>query len=196
MTASATGPGTSPVTAAQLPRAERRVIAPRELPGQAAALLAPGFRVALAAGHDDAGANGRSRLRAVYLFTAASPDRRVERHVRLARGRPAVPSLAGLSFPAGRFEREMHDLYGIVPEDHPLPARLVRHFHWPQGWHPMLSDAGEPPDFGEVDGPYPFRTVEGPGGYEIPVGPVHAWMIGPAPLRFSLVSPTPLNLHT
>ena len=88
----------------------------------------------------------------------------------------------------------MHDLYGIVPEDHPLPARLVRHFHWPQGWHPMLRDAGEPPDFGAVDGPYPFRTVEGPGVYEIPVGPVHAGMIGPGHFRFSVVGETILNL--
>lgn len=174
--------------------AERRVIAPRELPGQAAALLGAGFRVALAAGHEDAGPGGRSRLRAVYLFTAASPDRRVELHVPLDRARPAVPSLAALSFPAGRFEREMHDLYGIVPEDHPQPARLVRHFHWPKGWHPMLSDAGEPPAFGEVDGPYPFRTVDGPGVYEIPVGPVHAGMIEPGHFRFSVVGETILNL--
>jgi len=176
------------------PAAERRVVSPRELPEQAAQLLSAGFRVALAAGHEDSEASGGSRLRAVYLFTAASPDRRVELHVPLDRERPAVPSLAALSFPAGRFEREMHDLYGIVPEDHPLPARLVRHFHWPKGWHPMLSDAGEPPSFGEVDGPYPFRTVEGPGVYEIPVGPVHAGMIGPGHFRFSVVGETILNL--
>src|SRR5437879_695095 len=36
---------------------------------------------------------------------------------------PHVPSLAGLSFTAGRFEREMRDLYGIVPDHHPLPRR-------------------------------------------------------------------------
>ena len=194
MTTSSLAAGDNANPAAPIPAAERRVIAPRELPGQAAGMLAAGFRVALAAGHEDAEAGGRSRLRAVYLFTAASPERRVELHVPLDRGRPAVPSLAGLSFPAGRFEREMHDLYGIVPADHPRPARLVRHFHWPKGWHPMLSDAGEPPGFGEVDGPYPFRTVEGPGVYEIPVGPVHAGMIEPGHFRFSVVGETILNL--
>ena len=67
-----------------------------------------------------------------------------------------------------------------MPTDHPLPRRLVRHFHWPKGWYPMLADAGPPPEFGDTDGPYPFRTVEGPGVYEIPVGPVHAGMIAPA----------------
>jgi Ni,Fe-hydrogenase III large subunit len=145
--------------------------------------------VALIAGHQDPG----GALRAVYLFTAPG-DRRAELHVPLDRHRPRVPSLAGLSFPAGRFEREMRDLYGIVPEGHPLPRRLVRHFHWPRGWYPMLAGAGEPPGFGDTDGPYPFRTVEGPGVYEIPVGPVHAGMIGPGHFRFSVVGETILNL--
>jgi Ni,Fe-hydrogenase III component G len=58
-----------------------------------------------------------------------------------------------LSFPAGRFEREIKDLFGIVPDDHPMPSRLVRHFHWPRGWHPMRRGAGDPPPFGDVDGP-------------------------------------------
>lgn len=172
-----------------VPAADRRTITPRELNEAASSLLNTGFRLALAAAHEDDG-----RLRAVYLFTAPGPDRRAELHVPLDRGRPAVPSLARLSFPAGRFEREMHDLYGVVPEDHPLPRRLVRHFHWPRGWHPMLAAAGNPPDFGDTDGPYPFRTVEGPGVYEIPVGPVHAGMIGPGHFRFSVAGETILNL--
>ena len=130
----------------------------------------------------------------MYLFTAIAPDRRIELHVPLDPDRPQVPSLAGLSFPAGRFEREMRDLFGIVPVDHPLPRRLVRHFHWPRGWYPMLADAGDPPAFGDLDGPYPFRIVEGPGVYEIPVGPVHAGMIEPGHFRFSVVGETILNL--
>lgn len=164
-------------------------VPPSGLPEHARSLLEHGYRVALVAGHDDG-----DRLRAVYLFTAVEPDRRVELHVPLHPDAPTVPSLAGLSFTAGRFEREMRDLFGIVPIDHPLPRRLVRHFHWPQGWYPMLTDAGDPPAFGDVDGPYPFRTVEGPGVYEIPVGPVHAGMIGPGHFRFSVVGETILNL--
>ncbi|QUQ64236.1 hydrogenase large subunit [Kutzneria sp. CA-103260] len=170
-------------------RRTARTIAPDELPGLALALLDAGYRVALIAGHDDG-----DQLRAVYLFTDAATDHRVELHLPLDRESPHVPSLAGISFPAGRFEREMRDLYGIVPDDHPLPRRLVRHFHWPKGWYPMLSDAGDPPAFGDVDGPYPFRTVEGPGVYEIPVGPVHAGMIEPGHFRFSVVGETILNL--
>ncbi|WP_020578952.1 NADH-quinone oxidoreductase subunit C [Actinopolymorpha alba] len=164
-------------------------ITPAQLPDLAAGLLSEGFRVALVAGHDD----GES-LRAVYLFVAAQPDRRVELHLPLEAGKPHVPSLAAMSFPAGRFEREMYDLFGIVPDDHPLPARLVRHFHWPRGWHPMRRDAGDPPGFGDIEGPYPFRTVEGHGVYEIPVGPVHAGLIEPGHFRFSVVGETILNL--
>ncbi|MBB3053329.1 Ni,Fe-hydrogenase III large subunit/Ni,Fe-hydrogenase III component G [Prauserella isguenensis] len=164
-------------------------ISPDAVPGQVGELLDAGFRIALIAGHDDGDA-----LRAVYLFTQAGTDRRIELHVPLDRDHPHLPSVARLSFSAGRFEREMRDLFGIVPDDHPLPRRLVRHFHWPQGWYPMLHDAGEPPEFGDVDGPYPFRTVEGPGVYEIPVGPVHAGMIEPGHFRFSVVGETILNL--
>jgi Ni,Fe-hydrogenase III large subunit/Ni,Fe-hydrogenase III component G len=170
-------------------RRTAQTIGPDELPGRALSLLDSGYRVALVAGHDDG-----DQLRAVYLFTDAATDHRVELHVALDQAEPHVPSLAGISFPAGRFEREMRDLYGIVPDDHPLPRRLVRHFHWPKGWYPMLADAGDPPAFGDVDGPYPFRTVEGPGVYEIPVGPVHAGMIEPGHFRFSVVGETILNL--
>jgi len=148
-----------------------------------------GFRLALVAAHDD-----RDTLRAVYLYTATRPDRRVELHLPIDRSDPAVPTLAGLSFPAGRFEREMHDLYGIQPADHPLPRRLVRHQHWPSGWYPMRHDAGSPPEFGDTDEPFPFLTVQGPGVYEIPVGPVHAGLIEPGHFRFSVVGETILKL--
>ena len=159
------------------------------LPQHAENLLAQGHRLALIAAHlDEAGP------RVVYLFTSGPPDARVELHIRLDPDRPEVPTLAHLSFAAGRFEREMRDLFGIVPRDHPLPRRLVRHFHWPRGWYPMSPDAGPPPAFGEQEGPYPFLEVEGEGVYEIPVGPVHAGLIEPGHFRFSVVGETILKL--
>ncbi len=160
-----------------------------ELPVAAGALLDDGFRLALVAAHEDSDA-----FRVVYLFTAGEPDRRVELELRTDLVTPTVPSLAALSFPAGRFEREMRDLYGIVPTDHPLPRRLVRHAHWPRGWYPMRSDAGPPPPFGATDEPFQFLTVQGPGVYEIPVGPVHAGVIEPGHFRLSVVGETILKL--
>lgn len=166
-----------------------RQVSAAELPGAAGELLAGGFRLALVAAHED-----RDAFRVVYLFTAGMPDRRVELALRTDGDTPAVPTLAGLSFPAGRFEREMRDLHGVVPLHHPLPRRLVRHGHWPRGWYPMRSNAGPPPPFGSTDEPYPFLTVQGPGVYEIPVGPVHAGLIEPGHFRFSVVGETILKL--
>jgi len=141
------------------------------------------------AAHEDA-----DRYRIVYLFVAARPDRRVELVLCAESEAPSIPSLASISFPAGRFEREMRDLYGITPRNHPLPRRLVRHNHWPQGWYPMRADAGSPPPFGSPDEPYPFVAVDGPGVYEIPVGPIHAGLIEPGHFRLSVVGETILKL--
>jgi hypothetical protein len=136
----------------------------------------------------------RGAFRVTYLFVAAQPDRRVELILTTGRSAPRVPSLATLSFPAGRFERELRDLFGIEAQDHPLPRRLVLHQHWPEGWYPMRRDAGPPPAFGSTDEPYPFLTVAGNGVYEIPVGPIHADLIEPGHFRFSVVGETILKL--
>jgi len=165
-----------------------RSLAPVRLPGQAAALFDEGFRLGLVAAHDDG-----DTLRVVYLFLAGDPDRRIELEVTLPADDPQLPSLASLSFPASRFEREMHDLYGIVPVNHPLPHRLVRHAHWPAGWYPMRHNAGPPPPFTETEA-YPFLAVTGDGVYEIPVGPVHAGVIEPGHFRFSVVGESILKL--
>jgi len=180
------------------PNREHRTVIelePDSLRAWAGGLLTDGYRLALVAAHDDhASAAGGRALRVVYLFTAGPPDSRVELQVRLDSQQPEIPTLARLSFPAGRFEREMHDLYGVTPRDHPQPRRLVRHHHWPRGWHPMRADAGQPPEFSDPEGPFPFLTVEGPGVYEIPVGPVHAGLIEPGHFRFSVVGETILKL--
>ena len=165
-----------------------RKVSHDELAEAVADLLAAGYRLALVAAHDDG-----DSLRVVYLLLAGRPDRRVELTLRAPASSPSIPSLAHLSFPAGRFEREMMDLYGIVPLGHPHPRRLVRHAHWPQHWHPMLNDAGPAPEF-TATGRFPFLTVEGHGVYEIPVGPVHAGLIEPGHFRFSVVGESVLRL--
>jgi Ni,Fe-hydrogenase III large subunit/Ni,Fe-hydrogenase III component G len=156
-------------------------ISPDDLYGRAKSLLDKGYRVALVAGHEEAGTTG---LRAVYLFTASDPDRRVELHVPVPRDTPTVPSLAGLSALAGRFEREMHDLFGIVTLGHPAPRRLVRHGHWPRGWYPMLAAAGEPPEFAAAEVPAPVDEAE------VALGPVHAGVTEPSQFRLTVAGET------
>jgi Ni,Fe-hydrogenase III large subunit/Ni,Fe-hydrogenase III component G len=158
------------------------------LADRAEELLAEGFRLGLVAAHDDG-----DRLRIVYLFLAGSPDRRIELECVVPAADPALRSLAYLSFPASRFEREMADLFGLRLVGHPRPRRLVRHAHWPEDWHPMRANAGPAPEF-DVSGEFPFVTVEGTGVYEIPVGPVHAGVIEPGHFRFSVVGETVLRL--
>jgi Ni,Fe-hydrogenase III large subunit/Ni,Fe-hydrogenase III component G len=170
------------------PNLLRHRLSESELPNMAEQLVAAGFRLALVAAHDDG-----DELRIVYLFLAGRPDRRIELEYLVPAGDPALPSLAYMSFPMGRFEREMADLYGIRPIGHPRPRRLVRHAHWPQDWHPMRANAGPPPTF-EHTGQFPFLHVDGPGVYEIPVGPVHAGLIEPGHFRFSVVGETVLRL--
>ena len=151
-------------------------------------LLGDGFRLALVAAHDDG-----DTFRVVYLFLAGWPDRRVEVECVVRSYDPAVRSMAYLSFAASRFEREMADLYGIRPVGHPKPRRLVRHGHWPEDWYPMRSNAAPAPEFEDL-GHFPFVTVEGPGVYDIPVGPVHAGVIEPGHFRFSVAGETVLRL--
>ena len=165
------------------------VVRAAELVDAAAALLAQGMRLALVSGHDDGG-----KLRVVYLFTSGPPDTRVELHLFVDPAQPTVPTVSGLSFPAGRFERDLQDLFGIVPVGHPQPRRLVLHQHWPAGWHPMRRGSGDPPPMVSDAGAYPFVPVEGTGVYEIPVGPVHAGLIEPGHFRFWVVGETILRM--
>jgi Ni,Fe-hydrogenase III large subunit/Ni,Fe-hydrogenase III component G len=109
---------------------------------------------------------------------------------------PRVPSLATRSFAASRFEREVHDLFGIVPHGHPDPRRLALHQFWPAGYHPLRRDAAARTDFRDEGQPFPFRTVDGEGIFEITVGPVHAGIIEPGHFRFSVEGETIVNLET
>ncbi len=151
--------------------------------------LQDGYRVALVSGIED-----DDCFRVVYVLVRAADDQRVELVLRTPIDEPSIPSLAGIDYADGRFEREIRDLYGITPIGHPLPARLVRHGHWPQGWYPMRRDAGPPPPFEPDVGSFPFLEVEGEGVYEIPVGPVHAGIIEPGHFRFSVVGETILRM--
>jgi Ni,Fe-hydrogenase III large subunit/Ni,Fe-hydrogenase III component G len=165
------------------------------LHGQVSQLLSQGWRLALVAATDatEAAAGSKDTVRIVYAFLRPI-GRRHELILDVPRADPTVPTLADLSFPASRFEREVRDLFGVTPVGHPMPRRLVRHGHWPTGWYPMRRDAGAPPAFAEDIGSYPFVEVSGTGVYDIPVGPIHAGLIEPGHFRFSVVGETILRM--
>lgn len=148
-------------------------------------LLTSGYRLMLVSAQNEAGS-----FRVVYLFVDGPPDQRIELHVLVAGDDPRIPSLSRFSFPAGRFEREMRDLFGIEPVGHLQLRPLVLHQHWPENWHPMRTGSVAPTVMNLEAGPFPFAQVEGSGIYEIPVGPVHAGVIEPGHFRFWVVGET------
>ena len=95
------------------------------------------------------------------------------------------------------YEREIRDMFGLVPKGHPDPRRLVFHDSFPGDSHPLRKDwsitGTEVKEWGEgtvQKEPYHFMKVKGEGIYEIPVGPVHAGIIEPGHFRFSAMGET------
>ena len=114
----------------------------------------------------------------------------------LEENRRTFPSLATRWYLASLFEREIHDLFGLTPSDHPDLRRLPLHQFWPEGFYPLLKDARVPEKFEDDGAPFPFQQVEGDGTYEITVGPVHAGIIEPGHFRFSVEGETIVNLES
>jgi Ni,Fe-hydrogenase III large subunit/Ni,Fe-hydrogenase III component G len=95
------------------------------------------------------------------------------------------------------YEREIRDMFGLVPEGHSDLRRLIFHDAFPADSHPLRKDwnitEADLKTWGEGTAekvPYHFMKVEGEGIYEIPVGPVHAGIIEPGHFRFSAVGET------
>lgn len=130
-----------------------------------------------------------------YVFGPEREDWFVHVSAEVAADAPTIPSLATLHYPASRFEREIHDLFGIVAEGHPDPRPLVRHGFWPADYFPLRKDAA-PREFEDDGRAFPFTEVGGEGVYEIPVGPVHAGVIEPGHFRFSVVGETIIDMKS
>jgi Ni,Fe-hydrogenase III large subunit/Ni,Fe-hydrogenase III component G len=164
------------------------------LPAVADALAAFGLGVQLLTAADTRHDAGDFTL--TYVFASPGGRSAVAVHVPVPAARPRFPSLASRSYPASRFEREIHDLFGLVPEDHPDPRRLALHQFWPEDYHPLRRDVQARRDFRDEGQGFPFRPVEGGGLFEITVGPVHAGIIEPGHFRFTVEGETIVNLET
>ncbi|MFN3740287.1 MAG: NADH-quinone oxidoreductase subunit C [Thermodesulfovibrionales bacterium] len=110
---------------------------------------------------------------------------------------PSFPSLTKQIPAAHWYEREIRDMFGIVPQGHPDLRRLILHDSFPENSYPLRKDwsitENELKQWGEgiiQKAPYQFMEVKGEGVYEIPVGPVHAGIIEPGHFRFSAVGET------
>ena len=133
------------------------------------------------------------RFEVYYLFAHPRENWFLQAVKLLPADSPTISSLGTFHHPASLFEREIHDLFGIVPLDHPDPRPLVRHGFWPEDFFLLRKDAGRR-DFRDDGRPFPFTEVGGEGVYEIPVGPVHAGVIEPGHFRFSVVGETIIDM--
>lgn len=114
--------------------------------------------------------------------------------------KPAIPSICETVHAAALYEREIHDMFGIAPEGHPDPKRLVFHGNWPEGEYPLRKDfdLNRKLEFTSPEtakNKIRFTKISGDGVYEIPVGPVHAGIIEPGHFRFSVAGEPIINLE-
>ncbi|MBE7552509.1 MAG: NADH-quinone oxidoreductase subunit C [Anaerolineales bacterium] len=175
---------------------EIRLTVPRHQLPALAGYLRDQFRARpeLIVAEDTRAGSGHFTLRYIFEFEAA--DVFVIASAAIPADEPTFPSLATRWYLASRFEREIHDLFGLVPLEHPDLRRLPLHQFWPAGYHPLRKDTAPPIEFVDNGAPFPFRRVEGEGIYEITVGPVHAGIIEPGHFRFSVDGETIINLES
>ncbi len=130
-----------------------------------------------------------------YVFSLDRDDAFIIIRINVDEKTPYYPSLTHKIPAANWYEREIQDMFGLIPRGHPDPRHLVNFEDWPEGLYPLRKDfdiSTKPP---RVEGKYVYRRVEGEGVYEIPVGPVHAGVIEPGHFRFSVAGEPIINLE-
>lgn len=90
-------------------------------------------------------------------------------------------------------EREIHDLFGFIPDHHPDLRPLVRTPRWPASFFP-LRDRAPSPIWDDVEPDLPALTVQGDGIIKMKVGPTHAGIIESGHFVFSLIGENVLAL--
>jgi Ni,Fe-hydrogenase III large subunit len=114
---------------------------------------------------------------------------------RIDPGKMEIHSICAKVHAAALYEREINDMFGIIPVGHPDAKHLVFHGNWPDEEFPLRKefDGKRKPEF--VKKEMKFQQVIGAGVYEIPVGPVHAGIIEPGHFRFSVAGEPIINLE-
>jgi Ni,Fe-hydrogenase III large subunit/Ni,Fe-hydrogenase III component G len=169
-----------------------------DLPAAAAVLTGPHAMTlaTLVATDETMSPDGDFKVRYIFEPTLPGvPDRFVTLLISVDPARPEVPSLTAAIPAANWHEREMRDLFGIIPIGHPDPRPLVVHDGWPLGVYPLRkSFDGSRHVAVEAAEEFPHLVAEGEGVFEIPVGPIHAGIIEPGHFRFTSVGETVLHL--
>jgi membrane-bound hydrogenase subunit beta len=60
--------------------------------------------------------------------------------IKVPKDDPKVPSITDIFPGAVLYEREVNDLFGIFPEGHPDPKRLILPYDWPNDVYPLRKE--------------------------------------------------------
>lgn len=142
---------------------------------------------------DERQINGKFVLR--YVFSKNGDDVFFVATTRIDGNATKFPTLTGKIPSALLYEREIKDMFGLIPEGAADQRPLVLH-GWPEGNYPLRKDFDIQTKLSHAKDEYSFLEVDGAGICEIPVGPVHAGIIEPGHFRFSTLGENIVNLET
>lgn len=74
------------------------------------------------------------------LYHVVGPGGVVTLRTAIPRGKPEMPTASGIYISAAIYEREVHDLFGLVFTGHPDLRMLILPEGWPEGEYPMRKD--------------------------------------------------------
>lgn len=115
--------------------------------------------------------------------------------INLEQGQPSYPAISKLIPAAEWFEREIHDMFGIIAEGVDLPP-LVLHRDFPHGkYFPMRKDFELNKEIKIAEVPHQFIQPHAEGMHQIAVGPIHAGIIEPGHLRFCTIGEQILDFN-
>lgn len=129
-------------------------------------------------------------------FTSVSLKKWVFICVNTGKNGFSFPSLSQKMYSAVLFEREIMEMFGVKASGNPDRRSLRLHEEvWPEGYFPLRKDFSAPFSLADGSVGYNFARGEGEGVFEVPVGPVHAGIIGPGHFRFSVAGEPIINLE-
>jgi Ni,Fe-hydrogenase III large subunit/Ni,Fe-hydrogenase III component G len=122
------------------------------------------------------------------------------------------PSIA-LEVPSAvLYEREIRDMFGIIPDTNPDTRIFVAHEFWPEDIYPLRKDQELKPSAiryrnidvtnnnkdnnNRKDNKYHFHQVEGEGICEVPLGPVYSSITEPIHFNLSILGEEIINIET
>ncbi len=130
-----------------------------------------------------------------YVFALDAAHGFVVLRVAVPPEQPEFTSLTNAIHAVNWQEREVQDMFGLKLLGHPNPRRCALHDNWPEVY-PLRKDFDLHTTLAPFEGErHKFRTVEGEGVFQVPVGPVHAGIIEPGHFLFSVAGEPVLYLQ-